>query len=48
MQLNKLGFLTSTIYEIEMDHINPQTLFNESTIERKDVIQDNHLNLGLL
>ncbi|SHO48698.1 DUF262 domain-containing protein [Anaerocolumna xylanovorans] len=37
-----------TSYEIEMDHIIPQTLFNESTIERKGVIQDNLLNLGLL
>lgn len=37
-----------TIYDIEIDHIIPQTLFNESSIARKDVIQNNLLNLGLL
>ncbi len=37
-----------TSYEIEVDHIIPQTLFNESTIPRKGIIQDNILNLGLL
>ncbi len=37
-----------TSYGIEIDHIIPQTLFNESSIQRKDVIQDNLLNLGLL
>lgn len=35
-------------YGIEVDHIIPQTLFNESSIPRKGVIQDNLLNLGLL
>lgn len=35
-------------YEIEVDHILPQTLFNESVLDRKDVIQHNLLNLGLL
>lgn len=37
-----------TQYEIEVDHIIPQTLFNESSIARKDVVQHNILNLGLL
>ena len=37
-----------TQYAVEVDHIIPQTLFNESTIERKNIIQDNILNLGLL
>lgn len=37
-----------TDYEIEVDHIIPQTAFNESIIERKDIIQHNLLNLGLL
>lgn len=37
-----------TNYEIEVDHIIPQTLFNESSIPRKGVIQHNLLNLGLL
>ncbi len=37
-----------TDYGLEVDHIIPQTLFNESSIERKDVIQNNLLNLGLL
>lgn len=37
-----------TSYEIEIDHIIPQTLFNESSIPRKEVIQNNLLNLGLL
>lgn len=37
-----------TDYEIEVDHIIPQTAFNESIIDRKDVIQHNLLNLGLL
>lgn len=37
-----------TSYDIEIDHIIPQTLFNESTISRKEVIQNNILNLGLL
>lgn len=37
-----------TMYDIEIDHIIPQTLFNESSIPRKDVIQNNLLNLGLL
>lgn len=37
-----------TTYDIEIDHIIPQTLFNESSIPRKDVIQNNLLNLGLL
>ncbi|WP_040194089.1 DUF262 domain-containing protein [Clostridium culturomicium] len=37
-----------TNYDVEVDHIIPQTLFNESSIPRKEVIQDNILNLGLL
>lgn len=37
-----------TSYGLEVDHIIPQTLFNESSIARKEVIQDNLLNLGLL
>lgn len=37
-----------TSYGIEVDHIIPQTLFNESSIPRKDVLQNNLLNLGLL
>ena len=34
--------------DIEVDHIIPQTAFDKSIIERKKVIQDNLLNLGLL
>ena len=37
-----------TTYDIEIDHIIPQTLFNESSIQRKDILQNNLLNLGLL
>lgn len=37
-----------TNYDIEVDHIIPKTLFAESNIERKDIIRDNILNLGLL
>lgn len=37
-----------TSYGLEVDHIIPQTLFNESSIPRKEVLQDNLLNLGLL
>ncbi len=37
-----------TNYAIEVDHIIPQSLFSESSIDRKDIIQDNILNLGLL
>lgn len=37
-----------TCYDIEIDHIIPQTLFNESSIPRKEIIQNNLLNLGLL
>ena len=37
-----------TSYGLEVDHIIPQTLFNESSIARKEVVQDNLLNLGLL
>lgn len=37
-----------TCYDIEIDHIIPQTLFNESSISRKEIIQNNLLNLGLL
>lgn len=37
-----------TNYEIEVDHIIPQTLFNESSVLRKEIIQHNLLNLGLL
>lgn len=35
-------------YAIEVDHIIPQSLFNESSIPRKEVVQNNLLNLGLL
>ena len=35
-------------YDIEVDHIIPQTAFKESIIERKNIIQDNLLNLALL
>jgi len=35
-------------YEIEVDHIIPQSLFRGSTFDRKDVIANNILNLGLL
>ena len=34
--------------KIEVDHIIPQALFKASTIERKTIVQDNLLNLGLL
>lgn len=37
-----------TSYGLEVDHIIPQILFNESSIARKEVVQDNLLNLGLL
>ena len=37
-----------TSYEIEVDHIIPQALFGASFIERRDVLQHNVLNLGLL
>lgn len=37
-----------TEYDIEVDHIIPQTLFKESSIDNKDYIQHNLLNLGLL
>lgn len=37
-----------TEYSIEVDHIIPQTLFNESIIQRKSAVQHNILNLGLL
>lgn len=35
-------------HEIEIDHIIPQTLFEGSSIARKEVIKDNLFNLGLL
>ena len=35
-------------YPIEVDHIIPQYLFKSSTLENKDIIQDNLYNLGLL
>ena len=37
-----------TDYDIEVDHIIPQSLFAASSIKRSDVIQHNILNLGLL
>ena len=37
-----------TEYDIEVDHIIPQSLFKESSIENKDFVQHNLLNLGLL
>lgn len=37
-----------THYEIEVDHILPQTHFRQSVIPKKDIVQDNLLNLGLL
>lgn len=35
-------------YTIEVDHIIPQTKFDNSTIENKDIIKHNLFNLGLL
>ncbi len=35
-------------YDIEVDHIIPQSLFNDTSIARSEVIQHNLLNLGLL
>ncbi len=35
-------------YDIEVDHIIPQSLFNASSITRSEAIQHNLLNLGLL
>ena len=35
-------------YDIEVDHIIPQSLFSASSISRSDAIQHNLLNLGLL
>lgn len=35
-------------YGIEIDHIIPQVLFSQSTIEKQDIVKDNILNLGLL
>lgn len=35
-------------YGIEVDHIIPQALFAESSIDKSDVLKDNILNLGLL
>ena len=35
-------------YDIEVDHIIPQSLFANTSIKRSDVIQHNLLNLGLL
>lgn len=37
-----------TEYDIEVDHIIPQSLFNESSLPKKDILQHNLLNLGLL
>ena len=37
-----------TNYGIEVDHIIPQSLFKQSAIERREVLKDNILNLGLL
>lgn len=37
-----------TNYGIEIDHIIPKSLFIQSGIEKKDIIKDNILNLGLL
>jgi hypothetical protein len=37
-----------SMYTIEVDHIIPQTLFSQSTIDRKEIVMDNLLNLGLL
>ena len=37
-----------TNYGIEIDHIIPQSIFNQSTIKRKEILKDNILNLGLL
>lgn len=33
---------------LDVDHIIPQALFNNSTFERKEVLRDNLLNLGIL
>ena len=35
-------------YSIEVDHIIPQSLFTQSTINKKDVLKDSIFNLGLL
>ena len=35
-------------YDLEVDHIIPKALFDASTIDRKEIIQHNLLNLGLL
>lgn len=35
-------------YDIEVDHIIPQALFTQSALEKKDLLKDNILNLGLL
>lgn len=37
-----------TSYEIEIDHIIPQASFGTSSIDNRDVLQHNVLNLGLL
>lgn len=35
-------------YPIEVDHIIPQAIFNGSSIDRNNIVQDNLFNLGLL
>ena len=37
-----------TIYSIEVDHIIPQTKFEESCIVNNKIVKDNLYNLGLL
>lgn len=37
-----------TVYDLEIDHIIPQTLFKESSIPNREIIKDNILNLGIL
>ena len=37
-----------TNYGIEIDHIIPQSIFNQTKIKRKEILKDNNINLGLL
>ena len=36
------------MFKIDIDHIIPGSLFNKSTLDNKDSIKDNILNLGFL
>lgn len=46
--LYELAAPASSNYHYEIDHIIPQTLFNGSALEDKEIIQDNLFNLALL